>query len=328
MLKLTGQRFEKPVPVMVAGWPGMGNVGLGACDYLRRQLDARPYARVDISGLATPEAIEVADGIGRIPPLPGHVLHIVEEPPLFLFEAEAQLPGPAGNAVARELLDFAAAHGVLTVYTGAAFATPMSICDESEVFGVATDSRLRNSFGAYGVKPLKEGRVSGLNGLLLGLAGARGLPAACFLATMPQYAVQTSNPRASRALVRVFERILNTSVDTAELDREVTEVDRLLTDFETRVGDAVRSFQERLAEQTGDRQEKQAPAEEEQLDPHVMMERIERLFEQVGRDRSLAPELKNELDRLGLFRLYEDRFLDLFDSSRGGRDPGRGPAGD
>ena len=41
-------------------------------------------------------------------------------------------------------------------------------------------------------------------------------------------------------------------------------------------------------------------------------ERIERLFEQAKQDRSTAYELKRELDRLEVYREYEDRFLDLF----------------
>ena len=40
--------------------------------------------------------------------------------------------------------------------------------------------------------------------------------------------------------------------------------------------------------------------------------RIEQLFEQAGQDRAAAYELKRELDRLGVFKEYEDRFLDLF----------------
>ncbi len=40
--------------------------------------------------------------------------------------------------------------------------------------------------------------------------------------------------------------------------------------------------------------------------------RIETLFQLATGDRSKAFELKQELDRLGLFKEYEDRFLDLF----------------
>ena len=40
--------------------------------------------------------------------------------------------------------------------------------------------------------------------------------------------------------------------------------------------------------------------------------RIEMLFREASQDRSKAYELKSELDRLGVFADYEDRFLDLF----------------
>ncbi|MEJ5277173.1 MAG: hypothetical protein WHU94_14785, partial [Thermogemmata sp.] len=39
---------------------------------------------------------------------------------------------------------------------------------------------------------------------------------------------------------------------------------------------------------------------------------IEQLFTEAAADRSKAFELKRELDRLGVFKDYEDRFLDLF----------------
>ena len=41
-------------------------------------------------------------------------------------------------------------------------------------------------------------------------------------------------------------------------------------------------------------------------------DRIAQLFQQAGHDRSKAYELKRELDRLDLYKEYEDRFLDLF----------------
>jgi hypothetical protein len=46
--------------------------------------------------------------------------------------------------------------------------------------------------------------------------------------------------------------------------------------------------------------------------PPSAVQRIEELFTRAAGDRSKAFELKGELDRLGLFKQYEDRFLDLF----------------
>jgi uncharacterized protein len=46
--------------------------------------------------------------------------------------------------------------------------------------------------------------------------------------------------------------------------------------------------------------------------PGMDEEHIERLFAEASHDRAKAFELKTELDRLGAFRQYEDRFLALF----------------
>ena len=32
------QDIKTEEPILLAGWPGMGNVGIGAVDYLRREL--------------------------------------------------------------------------------------------------------------------------------------------------------------------------------------------------------------------------------------------------------------------------------------------------
>lgn len=42
------------------------------------------------------------------------------------------------------------------------------------------------------------------------------------------------------------------------------------------------------------------------------LQKIEGLFRKASQDRTKAVELKQELDRLGVFKQYEDQFLDLF----------------
>ncbi len=302
------------VPILIAAWPGMGQVGLGAADYIRRKLHGKLVARVDVSSYYHPDEIMVSDGLGQVPSPPRQSLYHVVEPSVLVFVGEGQLAGESGLRLANELLDYAQSHGVGAVYTGAAYAMPISYRQPTEVYGVATDEKIRDEFGALGVIPLKEGRISGLNGLLLGIARTRGLPAACFLATMPQYAIETPNPRASRAVVQVFERILNTSVDLDEINQAVRDTDRLLEEFENRVSEAIRSLREQMTggHSTTRRAEEAPDSQDERPEPHELMQHIEELFEQAQLDRSKALELKRELDRWGLFSLYEDRFLDLF----------------
>jgi proteasome assembly chaperone (PAC2) family protein len=308
-------------PVLIAGWPGMGHVGIGVVNYLRRRLHARIFARIDTTAYYQPDSIEVENGIGRVPEAPSQTVYHVPEPPLFIFEGASQLSGEPGQRLASELVDICLNHGVSTVYTGAAFAIPASFRQPTEVMGVTTSEAIKVRFPLIGVEPLKEGRVTGLNGLLLGVAQSRGLAGACFLATMPQYAVESPNPRASKAIIRVFERILNTSIDMTEINEAIRETDKMLEEFESRVTEAIRSLKQTLDPKPGRPEGTVADEDEDRPEPHQLMGRIETLFEEAKSDRTKAILLKQELDRWGLFSLYEDRFLDLFDhQTRGPRD--------
>jgi|WetSurMetagenome_2_1015567.scaffolds.fasta_scaffold47646_1 uncharacterized protein len=303
-------------PVLIAGWPGMGQVGLGACDYLRRKLNALPFAQIDVSAYHQPDSITVEDGIGRMPDAPKQDLYHSCEPPLFIFEGDTQLSGEPAFKLAAELLDLVHRHGTETVFTGAAYAMPVSFRQRPEIFGAATNEILKTEFAALGIKPLKEGSISGLNGLLLGLAAQRGMPAACLLATMPHYAIEAPNPKASRALIQVFQRILNTSVDMTEIDDAVREADRMFRDFESKVNEAIQQLKDNLGAHA-EGQPAEGEQAEERPEPPDLMERVEKLFEEARGDREKAVLLKQELDRWGLFHLYEDRFLDLFEKQPG-----------
>ncbi len=298
----------------------MGQVGIGAADYLRRMLNARLFARLDVSQFYYPDSINVQNGLGQLPPPPNQYLYLSSEPALFIFEGDTQLPGAAGLKVADELLDFCRQFGVETVYTGAAYALPMSFRQIPRVYGVATNELLRARFSALGVEPLTEGRISGLNGVILGLADRHHMTAACFLATMPQYAVETPNPKASKAIIEVFERILNTTVASKEIDAAISEVDRVLGEFEARVSAAVQELRQRTEALGGEDETTSEP--ETRPEPHELMQRIEQLFEEAQRDRSKAVILKQELDRWGLFEKFEDRFLDLFGKNQTDTRPG------
>jgi uncharacterized protein len=302
---ISGELHE---PVLLAGWPGMGNVGLGAIDYLRRGLDAVSFAEVDMREYYTPEAVEIQAGIARFPELPSHVLYYVKEPSLLIFESEAQIPGSGGTELMSLILDLAQQHGARKVFTGAAFAMPVSHKDDVKVLGVANRESLRDELLPHDVKLLEQGQISGMNGLLLGFAGARNIEAACLLATMPQYAINMPNPKASREIVRTLERVLGVEVDKGELDGLVDQMSQTLGEIEEKIQSAFTSMVD----------EEKAEADVEEVDeesvPQYVMEKVERLFREVkvGRSKDKASELKKELDRWGLYQLYEDRFLSLF----------------
>jgi hypothetical protein len=83
--------------------------------------------------------------------------------------------------------------------------------------------------------------------------------------------------------------------------------------MEQQLGELLSRIEKSIGSQGPPEEEGQViePPSEQQLSP-ADRERIETLFDQAEKDRSKAFELKQVLDRLGVFKEYEDRFLDLF----------------
>ncbi len=93
---------------------------------------------------------------------------------------------------------------------------------------VANSVELRDKLYLEGAETLEQGQISGLNGLLPGYAGLREIPAACVLASMPQYGTHVPNPKASRGIVRFLSRLLGLQLDMEELDESVAAADLIL----------------------------------------------------------------------------------------------------
>ena len=302
---------------LIAGWPGMGSVGIGAIDYIRRQLDAVAFAEIDMQSHFAPEAMIVEDGIAGFPAPPAHMFYAVEERDLVIFQSEAQIAGTPGDDLMEHILDMGQRLGVDMIFTGAAYLTQASHKEDAQVLGVANNDNFRDFLASQGVEILQEGMVSGLNGLLLGFAQRRELNAACLLGTMPQYAAPIPNPKASREIVHTLGRLLNFDVDMSEIDDATEKMEGTMEDIEMQIQKTFSHMGE------GPEGEFQGGRAEDDKVPQSVMERIEKLFLEVTQTDQFhqkANELKAELDRWDLYSFYEDRFLNLFKSGpKGGR---------
>jgi len=301
------KKIEMLNPVMIAGWPGMGSVALGVTDYMRRKLSAVKFAEIRLDPAVTVDSVMVESGLAKMPPAPKNIFYYVKKPELVICEGEAQLPGPNGIHLLGKVLDLAFSVKTKSIYTGAAFPLPVSYKEDPEVYGASNKEHLVIGFKSLGIKPMDGGHISGLNGLVLGFAAERGLDATCLLATMPQYAVSLPNPKASRAIIEVLQKILGFNVNMQEMDEHVSDMEEKMALIEEKVKDVFTLEKEET---------KTPPISGWKKVPEYIMERIEKLFIETKLDRSKAIELKKELDRWDLYKTYEDRFLDLFKDSQ------------
>ena len=304
MKTLESITFKGP-PTVLAAWPGMGNVGLITVDYLRRKLNAKIFAEIDMSPFFIPDSIIVKDGIAQLPEIPTAVFYYTNDPDLIIFESNAQTSGKEGVSIIKTILDVISPYPVKNVFTFAAFAQPMSYQDDSQVLVTCNIPLFLLELQSNGLTPMPDGFIAGLNGLLLGVAASRQIESACLLGTIPGYAINLSYPKASLELIKAISRFLNLEIDVSELVQGVSTIGQQFALIEERIKEFVPNVNKEDDEEISE-------IEDEKV-PHYVMEKIEKMFQDASKDRSFANDLKKELDRWNLFELYEDRFLDLFE---------------
>jgi proteasome assembly chaperone (PAC2) family protein len=303
-------------PWLVAVWPGMGNVALNAGIYLLAKLGMTVVAEFETGDLFDIEHVEVKEGLIQPPRRPRNRFFVWKNPKgqrdLVVFLGEAQ-PPIGKYPLCRQIAEYARKLGVERVFTFAAMATRMRPEERSRIFGAATDDEGVDELKRLELELIEDGNIGGLNGVLLGVAAEAGLRGSCLLGEMPHIFSQLPFPKASLGILEVFSTITGIEIDVRELAEQARLMDQQLSELLARMQ---QEFGEGSSGEEGDGPEfpEPAPAEEERVSP-ADRERIERLFDQARRDRSKAFELKQELDRLGLFKEYENRFLDLFKKS-------------
>jgi proteasome assembly chaperone (PAC2) family protein len=296
-------------PWLVAVWPGMGNVALNAGYYLLAKLGMHVIAEYEASDLFDVNHVEVKEGIIQTSRLPRNRFFAWTDPKrrhdLVVFLGEAQ-PPIGKYRFCRKLIEYGRELGLERVFTFAAMATDLHPEHRVRVFGAATDAESLQELKRLELEVLEDGHIGGLNGVLLGAAAESGLRGSCLLGEMPHIFGQLPFPKASLAILEVFTTITGIELDFAELSEQARMMEQQLGELLSRIEKAYGA---------------QAPAEEEGYSPEAPEENglgsaeqqgIEELFERAQKDRSKAFELKQELDRLRVFKDYEDRFLDLF----------------
>jgi proteasome assembly chaperone (PAC2) family protein len=300
-------------PWLVAVWPGMGNVALNAGIYLLAKLNMTMIAEVAVNELFDIEHVEVKQGLVQLGRRPRNRFFVWKDPhqrhDLVVFLGEAQ-PPIGRYAFCKQLVTYAQQLGIERVFTFAAMATQMHPEHASSVFVAATDQETLDELQGIELVLLEDGNIGGLNGVLLGVAKEAEMHGACLLGEMPQIFSQLPFPKASLAILQIFTSLAGIEMDFAELQEQAGAMEEQLGELFERVQEA---YGKQFGEQEQDEEEsfKPEPMEEDQVSPQDRR-KIEQLFEEATQNRAKAFELKQVLDRLEVFKEYEDRFLDLF----------------
>ncbi len=311
--------FKRPdlkQPVLLAAWPGMGNVALGAMKYLKDHLEATLIGEVNAQHFFAPTSALVSKQLIRPPDIPKNQIFEYagsrSNQSILFYLGSAQPIPHREYAFAVELLNMMKRIGVTTVYTAAAAPSDMHFKSAPRIFAAPNQSELLIKMTGEGVHFMSDGNIAGLNGLLIAVARELGIPGMCLLGEIPFFTAQVEFPRASLEVLHVLCKQLEIDVDLVDLELAAEKKEKELEPLANLLSRG------KSGEEPPKHGEQVVPQQEEKI-PQSVRSRIEKLFKQAEFDRTYKSKmrLKEELDRWELFDDYLDRFLDLFKKSTG-----------
>jgi hypothetical protein len=213
-------RPKLATPNMLAAWPGISNVAMIAATYMARKLEPKDLAELRAPHFFDPIGVLVKNSVVEEPQFPQNRFYYWKNKPgkcdLILFIGEAQ-PAAKGYELANAVLDVGLKYHVNRVYTCAAALTRIHHTEQPRVWGVGTNKTLADELDGRGLVQNGSVQISGLNGLLLGVAKERGIDGLCLMGEVPAYTQRVQNPMAALAIVNVLKEMLDIEINTDEL---------------------------------------------------------------------------------------------------------------
>jgi len=224
-------------PVLIAAWPGIGQVGILAVDSLRRQLQAEKIGELESWEFFFPMRVEIKGNVlaGMQFPECHFYYHRSAHQDLLFFIGQSQpADGKEAYEMASQVLEVARQLQCRRVYATAVGVAPIHHETEPRVQVVASSQAVAEEFFSLtGIisrtEANTEGMVFGLNGLLLGLAQKRGFEAVCLLGEVPDYlaGLPLPFPRSARAVFRAFLETFHLGEIAFPLEETIAQLDSI-----------------------------------------------------------------------------------------------------
>lgn len=236
-------------PDLIACWPGIGNIGIIAINTLRGQVDAEEMGEIESWDFFYPKSVTINSGVLDDLDFPFNKFYfkILQKKDVIFFVGEEQpteaervyAEGEKAYQMANLVLNVAEKFGCKRVYTSGAAVSFTHHEFKPRVWVVTSNDSLTNEIKSYSNTILmseiegrsERGNITGLNGLLLGLAKKRGFEAVCLMGEIPDYlsGVPFPYPKASVSILEILSKILKIEIDYQQLDEMSQQVDDIVT---------------------------------------------------------------------------------------------------
>ncbi|GAA4474554.1 PAC2 family protein [Rhodococcus olei] len=241
-------------PILVAafeGWNDAGDAASGAVEHLELIWDARPLAELDSEDyydyqVNRPQVRQV-DGVTREIQWPATRISACSPPGserdvLLLRGIE---PNMRWRSFCEDLIEIIEELGVTTVVILGALLADTPHTRPVPVTGTAYSTESAQHFN---LEQTRYEGPTGITGVLQDECVKAGVPAISFWAAIPHYVSQPPNPKATVALLRRVEDVLDVEVPLGELPTQAEDWETSVTEMtaeDEEISEYVRSLEER-----------------------------------------------------------------------------------
>jgi proteasome assembly chaperone (PAC2) family protein len=287
-------------PILIASWPGIGNIGIIAVDTLREILEADEFGEIEPSDFFYPKRVLIRKGILESLEFPGSKFYfkMIGGKDVMFFIGEEQpteggsmyAEGKKAYQMANLVLDVAEKFKCRRVYTSGAAVALIHHTAKPRVWAVPNSDSLIPEIKGYGNTVFMssiegrggQGNITGLNGLLLGVAKKRGFDGICLMGEIPVYlqGLPLSYPKASKSVLEVLSQSLKIEVNLNRLDELDRIVQRRIEEFYQQIPSEIRGQLDRLKHAAYAQPTEPGPITEEE--EKRIMEDVEKFFKKRG----------------------------------------------
>ncbi|MDY6862031.1 MAG: PAC2 family protein [Thermodesulfobacteriota bacterium] len=282
-------------PDLIVGWPGIGNIGIIAINTLRGILKAEEFGEIEPWDFFYPRKISFKAGVLEDLEFPGNRFYFKKTPnkDLIFFIGEEQ-PADIGEKYAKGgeaykmanlVLDVGQKFGCKRIFTSGAAVASIHHTMKPKVWAVPNKKELIDEVKMYENIVLMsevegrsgQGSISGLNGLLLGVAKKRGLEGICIMGEIPIYVYQfpISYPKASKSVLEVLTKILKIDINLSQLDSFIQKMEREIDEIYMQLPTEIIAQLDKLKDVLKPEKRKKG------MDDKQFMEKIDKLFEDI-----------------------------------------------
>ena len=321
-------------PILIFSWPSVGLVGRYVINYLICELKAQAFAEIELEDYISFHNLIVEKGIIYLAPQLKDKIYFLhtELYDFILFYSDFEPSPQCYTELANDILNFLSKFNISFIITFNSLPTNILHTDKPNLYLATTTSstKVLPMLQKFNLPKLEFGVIEGMNSIFLSVAKEMGINSICIFSEIPFYTLDMYNPQSAKEILFLLEKTFDLKLSFDKLYQDIKLMDEHLRTTFSELNQKTQQLFSQFYQSKKQYSKKldydydmfEQPARgitfeelKKQIKfslPESAKNKINQLFKLAKENIEYAKQLKEKLDRWGVYKEYEDKFLSLF----------------